>query len=101
VLNHPQPPSGVDAGAAAAIHQSLVDLAARGSAIVVISQDLDELLAISDTIAVINVGRLSPKRAVGEISIEEIGLLMGGVHGEPGPGDEPIAPVFGGKARHA
>ena len=43
-----QPTWGVDAGAAAAIHQALVDLAARGSAIVVISQDLDELLAISD-----------------------------------------------------
>ena len=68
--------------AAAAIHQALVDLAARGSAIVVISQDLDELLALSDSLAVINEGRLSPKRAVGEITIEEIGLLMGGVHGD-------------------
>lgn len=81
-----QPTWGVDAGAAAAIHQSLVDLATRGSAIVVISQDLDELLAISDTLAVINQGRLSPKRSAGEISIEEIGLLMGGVHGEDGAG---------------
>ena len=51
----------------------------------VISQDLDELLAISDTLAVINEGKLSPKRAVGEVSIDEIGLLMGGVHGEPAP----------------
>ncbi len=85
VLIVSQPTWGVDAGAAAAIHQALVDLAAGGSAIVVISQDLDELLAISDTLAVINEGRLSPKRAVGEITIEEIGLLMGGVHGEPGP----------------
>jgi simple sugar transport system ATP-binding protein len=82
VLIVSQPTWGVDAGAAAAIHQSLVDLAGRGSALVVISQDLDELLAISDSIAVINEGRLSPKRAVGEISIEEIGLLMGGIHGE-------------------
>ena len=54
-----QPTWGVDAGAAAAIHQALVDLAARGSALVVISQDLDELLALSDTLAVINQGRLS------------------------------------------
>ena len=82
VLIVSQPTWGVDAGAAAAIHQALVDLAARGSAIVVISQDLDELLALSDSLAVINEGRLSPKRAVGDVSIEEIGMLMGGVHGE-------------------
>ena len=59
VLVVSQPTWGVDAGAAAAIHQALVDLAAAGSAIVVISQDLDELLALSDTLAVINGGRLS------------------------------------------
>ena len=58
-----------------------MDLAAAGSAIVVISQDLDELRALCDTLAVINMGRLSPARPVAEISVEEIGLLMGGVHG--------------------
>jgi simple sugar transport system ATP-binding protein len=78
-----QPTWGVDAGAAAAIHQSLVDLAAQGSAIVVISQDLDELLSLCDTIAVINEGRLSQKMIVGEVSRNDIGLLMGGVHGTP------------------
>ena len=83
VLVVSQPTWGVDAGAAAAIHQELVDLAARGSAIVVISQDLDELMAISDTMAVMNEGRLSRMLAVGEASVDEIGLLMGGVHGDP------------------
>jgi simple sugar transport system ATP-binding protein len=83
VLVVSQPTWGVDAGAAAAIHQALVDLAARGSAIVVISQDLDELLALSDGLAVINQGRLSPVMRVGEMAIDEIGLLMGGVHGDP------------------
>jgi simple sugar transport system ATP-binding protein len=81
VLVVSQPTWGVDAGAAAAIHQALVDLASAGSAIVVISQDLDELRALCDTLAVINMGRLSPARPVGEVSVEEIGLLMGGVHG--------------------
>ena len=81
VLVVSQPTWGVDAGAAAAIHQALVDLAATGSAIVVISQDLDELLALSDTLAVINMGRLSPARPTADFSVEEIGLLMGGVHG--------------------
>ncbi len=83
VLVVSQPTWGVDAGAAAAIHQALVDLAARGSAIVVISQDLDELLALSDGLAVINQGRLSAVMRVGEVAIDEIGLLMGGVHGDP------------------
>ena len=78
-----QPTWGVDAGAAAAIHQAIVDLAARGSAVLVISQDLDELLSLCDTLAVINLGRMSKPLEVGKVSIEEIGLLMGGVHGDP------------------
>lgn len=83
VLVVSQPTWGVDAGAAGAIHQALVDLAAQGSALVVISQDLDELLTLCDTLAVINEGKLSRELKVGEASIEEIGLLMGGVHGDP------------------
>lgn len=84
VLVVSQPTWGVDAGAAAAIHQALVDLAATGSAIVVISQDLDELLSLCDTLAVINEGRLSAPMKVADARIEEIGLLMGGIHGETG-----------------
>ena len=82
VLIVSQPTWGVDAGAAAAIHQAIVDLAAKGSAIVIISQDLDELLALCDTLAVINLGHLSRSMKVDEVSIDEIGLLMGGIHGE-------------------
>ena len=78
VLIVAQPTWGVDAGAAAAIHQALLDLAALGSAIIVISQDLDELLNICDEIAVINEGKLSRRLKVGEASVDEIGLLMGG-----------------------
>lgn len=82
VLVVSQPTWGVDAGAAAAIHQAIVDLAAAGSAVVVISQDLDELLSLCDTLAVINEGRLSRAMQVAGADIEEIGLLMGGIHGE-------------------
>ena len=82
VLVVAQPTWGVDAGAAASIHQALVDLAASGAAIVVISQDLDELLSLSDTLAVINEGRLSEARPVSAFTVEELGLLMGGIHGE-------------------
>nr|WP_240989290.1 ABC transporter ATP-binding protein [Salipiger mangrovisoli] len=75
-----QPTWGVDAAAAAAIRQALLDLAAKGAAIVVISQDLDELMEISDRFAALNEGRLSPARAVAELDIEKIGLMMGGAH---------------------
>jgi general nucleoside transport system ATP-binding protein len=88
VLVASQPTWGVDAGAAAAIHQALFDLAANGAAVLVISQDLDELLALTDRLAVINEGVLSRTLLTHEASIEEIGLLMGGLHGleqEPPP----------------
>jgi ABC-type sugar transport system ATPase subunit len=49
---------------------------------VVISQDLDELLELCDTLAVINGGRLSRAMAVAGVDINEIGLLMGGIHGD-------------------
>ena len=75
------PTWGVDAGAASSIHQTLIDLAAKGTAVLVVSQDLDELFAISNRIAVIAEGRLSTSRPLSELTIEEIGLLMGGTHG--------------------
>ena len=77
-----QPTWGVDAGAAAFIHQAIADLAAGGAAVVVISQDLDELLELADRLVVLNEGRASRVLSAGDMKIEEIGLLMGGVHGE-------------------
>ncbi|SDW33169.1 nucleoside ABC transporter ATP-binding protein [Albimonas donghaensis] len=78
VLVVSQPTWGVDAGAAQAIRQALRDLAAAGTAVMVVSQDLDELMEISNRFAVIAGGRLSAPRPAGETSVEEIGLLMGG-----------------------
>ncbi len=72
-----QPTWGVDAAAAAAIRQTLLDLAADGAAAVVISEDLDELFEISTQIAVLNRGRISASQDNGKVSREEIGLLMG------------------------
>ncbi|KCV82928.1 ABC transporter [Actibacterium atlanticum] len=75
-----QPTWGVDASAAAAIRQSIIDLAQNGTAVIVISQDLDELMEISDNFAALNEGRLSRPRPAQGLSIEEIGLMMGGAH---------------------
>ncbi|MDX2203686.1 MAG: ABC transporter ATP-binding protein [Hyphomicrobiaceae bacterium] len=87
VLVASQPTWGVDAGAAAAIHKALLALARAGAAILVISQDLDELFAICGRIAVIADGQLSPARPVAELTVEAIGLGMGGAHqGSDGTG---------------
>ena len=75
-----QPTWGVDAGAAAVIRQALVNLARSGSAVVAISQDLDEIFEIADRIAVISRGELSEPTASGATSREQIGLLMAGAH---------------------
>ncbi|MBY6045432.1 ABC transporter ATP-binding protein [Phaeobacter italicus] len=76
-----QPTWGVDAAAAAAIRQSLLDLAAGGTAVICISQDLDELMEIADSFAALNEGRLSAPRPTTGLSVDEIGLMMGGAHG--------------------
>jgi len=78
VLVVSQPTWGVDAGAAAAIHTAMLELAKNGSAILVISQDLDELLVISDRISVIGDGRLTPAQDIANVTIESIGISMGG-----------------------
>ena len=71
----------MDAAAAAAIRQALLDLAANGAAVICISQDLDELMEISDNFAALNEGRLSAPRPTAELTVDEIGLMMGGAHG--------------------
>ena len=75
-----QPTWGVDAAAAAAIRQALLDLAAKGAAIIVISQDLDELIEVSDRFGALNEGRLSTLRRIADLDMEQIGLMMGGAH---------------------
>ncbi|MGL4488529.1 MAG: ABC transporter ATP-binding protein [Rhizobiaceae bacterium] len=73
-----QPTWGVDAGACARIRQAVVDLARNGAAVLVISQDLDELFEMSDRIAVMNHGSLSEALPAENVTREQIGLLMGG-----------------------
>ena len=74
-----QPTWGVDVGAAAFIRQQLIDLRNQGAAILVVSDELEELFEIADRIAVIARGRLSPTVALAETSVDEIGLWMSGM----------------------
>ena len=78
VLIIDNPTWGVDAGAAALIRQALIDLAAKGAAILMISQDLDEIFAIADRIAVIHDGHITAPVLVRETTRERIGLAMTG-----------------------
>ncbi|MDE2911423.1 MAG: ABC transporter ATP-binding protein [Paracoccaceae bacterium] len=72
-----QPTWGVDAAAAAAIRIALIELAEQGTGVLVISQDLDELMEISDSFSVIAGGRLTAPQPTRGATVEDIGLLMG------------------------
>jgi ABC-type uncharacterized transport system ATPase subunit len=73
-----QPTWGVDVAASAFLRQSLIDLSRRGVAVLVVSEELDELFEICDRIAVIFQGRLSDAKPRTATNAEEIGLLMAG-----------------------
>ena len=73
-----QPTWGLDVRAASAIRSALLAMRSAGAAVLLISEDLDELFELSDRIAVIAAGRLSPIRGIDETDMEEIGRWMGG-----------------------
>jgi simple sugar transport system ATP-binding protein len=78
-----QPTWGVDVGAASAIRRRLVVLRNEGMAILVISEELEELFELCDTIQVLYHGRLSPPLATRDTRPEEIGRYMIGAHTLP------------------
>ena len=73
-----QPTWGVDVGAAIILRRALLDLAKSGAAVIIISQDLDEIFEICDRIAVIADGNLSTLGDIASVSMEEIGVFMSG-----------------------
>ena len=75
-----QPTRGLDVGAVGYVHRRLLDARARGAAILLISEDLDEVLALSDNVCVMYKGRLSAPSARGERSVQQLAELMAG-HG--------------------
>ena len=74
-----QPTWGVDVGAAAQIRGELLALAAKGCAVLVVSEELDELFEMSDRLYVMAKGRLSPSVDRSDASVEQIGLWMSGL----------------------
>jgi simple sugar transport system ATP-binding protein len=74
-----QPTWGVDVGAAAQIRSEILALRDAGCAVLVVSEELDELFEVSDRMHVIAGGRLSPSLPIGDATVEKIGLWMSGL----------------------
>jgi ABC-type uncharacterized transport system ATPase subunit len=75
-----QPTRGLDVGAVAYVHERLLEARARGAAVLLISEDLDEVQALSDEIHVVSAGRVSPGFPRGSVGQAELGAWMAG-HG--------------------
>jgi ABC-type uncharacterized transport system ATPase subunit len=78
VLLAAQPTRGLDIGATEYIRQALVALREQGVGVLLISTELDEILALSDRILVLYEGRIVGERQAKEVKVEEIGLMMAG-----------------------
>lgn len=81
VLVAAQPTRGVDIGASEYIHRRLLDERAKGTAILLISEDLDEILALADRIAVMYEGQIVAVLPRESVTVQQIGALMAGSHG--------------------
>ena len=74
-------PARASQSATSAAKSTCCSLARTGAGVIVISQDLDELLELSDRFCALNEGRLSAPRPTEGLSVAEIGLMLGGAHG--------------------
>jgi ABC-type uncharacterized transport system ATPase subunit len=77
-----QPTRGVDIGAIEFIHQRILELRDAGKAVLLVSVELEEILSLSDRIAVMFDGRIMGERAAASTDETELGLLMAGMTGE-------------------
>src|SRR5262249_51196835 len=74
-----EPTRGVDVGSRAAIYRIIDELALSGKAVLVVSSSAEELVGISDRIAVMRKGRLGPARPIGELDVGAVRLEQAGV----------------------
>ncbi len=80
-----QPTRGLDIGATEYVREQLLDQRKRGAAVMLISEDLDEIFALSDRVAVIYEGSIMDILSRQDATRERLGLLMAGVHPEEKP----------------
>jgi simple sugar transport system ATP-binding protein len=88
-----QPTRGLDVGSIEYIHRRIVAKRDEGAAVLIVSSELDEVVALGDRIAVMYQGRIVNTLDPGEATFERLGLLMGGAHAAEDGGDrrEPVA----------
>ena len=77
-----QPTRGLDVGSIEYIHRRIVESRDAGAAVLIVSSELDEVMALADTIAVMYRGRIVGVLDPAEATFERLGLLMGGAHPE-------------------
>lgn len=82
-----QPTRGLDIGASEFVHKKLLQAKAEGVGVLLISADLDEILAVADRVLVINEGKIMGEFIPGEIGYDDIGLMMGGIQQKPTEGE--------------
>ena len=88
-------------GAAALIRGELLKLRDAGCALLIVSEELDELFEIADRLIVIAQGRMSPSIATAEATIERIGEWMSGLWPKPASRPRRAAPAIAAGVRHA
>ena len=86
-----QPTRGLDVGAIEAVHRLLLEMRSKGAAILLISEELEEILALADRVDVMYEGRIVGSMPVAEAEIGRIGLLMTG--GDDDDGTRPATPT--------
>ncbi|MDR3436179.1 ABC transporter ATP-binding protein [Telmatospirillum sp.] len=79
ILIAAQPTRGLDEGAVAAVHEEILAARRAGAAVLLISEDLDEILELADRVQAIVKGRLSPSVPIGDADPRRLGLMMAGV----------------------
>ena len=84
VLVAAQPTRGLDVSATEYVHRRLIEQRAAGTATLLISEDLDEILNLADRIAVIYEGRIMGIVKREDVDVERIGLMMAGIRTENG-----------------
>jgi simple sugar transport system ATP-binding protein len=89
VLIAMQPTRGLDVGATSFIHKQIIKARDQGCAVLIVSSELDEILALSDVISVIYEGRIVETRPVVETNMNRIGFLMAGGTPDGTPGGSP------------
>jgi general nucleoside transport system ATP-binding protein len=86
-----QPTRGLDVGSIEFVHKRIIEERDRGTAVILVSSELDEIYALSDRIAIMYEGRFTGFRPP-DVPVEELGLLMAGIDG---PGTPEVAETAG------